>query len=211
MANRKSSVRKPNVTLFALLGVGILALVAVVVGLASGGDDDDDTAGSETRAIEYEGDPLATYDRTVADASIGTPAPVVHGETFAGEAISIPAGEPALVVFVAHWCPHCQREVPFLVSYFEANGFPDDVAVYGVATGIDPAAPNYPTSEWLEAEGWTIPTLVDADDDGAGVVYGLSSYPYFVAIDADGNVAARVAGELQAPQLEALFDAARGA
>jgi thiol-disulfide isomerase/thioredoxin len=211
-----TSERKPNITLFVLLGVVAIALVAVVVGLVGGGDDDDSSdvataSGTEARNVEFEGDPLAKHASDADDPTVGTPAPVLFGQTFAGDEITIPtAGTPAVVVFLAHWCPHCQREVPFLVSYFDLNGLPSDVDVFGVATSIDPAAPNYPPSEWLEREEWTIPTLVDAEDNGAASVFGLGAFPYFVAIDADGNVAARASGELEAPQLEALFEAARG-
>ena len=206
------TARRPNVVVLALLGVVAFALIAVVIGLAGGGGDDDTSAStaSETRDVEVVGDDLPPLEDPADDPAVGQPAPVLNGETFAAESITIPGGQPAVVVFLAHWCPHCQREVPFLVSYFDVNGMPEGLDVVGVATSIDPAKPNYPPSEWFEREGWDIPTLVDADDDGAARAYGLSAYPYFVAIDADGNVVARTSGELEAPQLEALFDAARG-
>ena len=45
-----------------------------------------------------------------------------------GCAVSIEAdGRPKIVVFLAHWCPHCQAEVPRLVDWFGENGVPDDV------------------------------------------------------------------------------------
>lgn len=55
-----------------------------------------------------------------------------------------------------------------------------------------------------------IPTLFDSEDDAAARAYGLSAFPYFVVIDADGNVVTRISGELDSSQLEALLDAARG-
>ena len=206
--------RRPNVVAIVLLGIVALALIAVVVGLVGGGGDDDEDAtastGTETRDVEVSGDPLARLEDPANDPAVGEPAPVVTGETFAGDEVTIPGDGPAVVVFLAHWCPHCQREVPVLLSYFEENGMPEDVDVLGVATSIDPASPNYPPSEWLEREGWEIPTLFDSADDTAARAYGLSAYPYFVVIDADGNVVARTSGELQAAQIEALLDAARG-
>jgi hypothetical protein len=99
--------------------------------------------------------------------------------------------------------------VPFLVSYFDLHGMPEGVDVYGVTTSIDPSAPNYPPSKWLEDEKWEVPTLVDADDNGAAKAYGLNAFPYFVALNAKGEVVARTTGELQAPDLEALLTAAR--
>ena len=96
-----------------------------------------------------------------------------------------------------------------MVSYFEEHGVPDGLDIFGVATSIDSARPNYPPSAWLTREHWTFPTLVDSDDSQAGTAFGLSSFPYFVALDKDGNVAARAVGELDTPQLESLIEAAR--
>jgi thiol-disulfide isomerase/thioredoxin len=202
---------KPSPLLIVLGAIVVLAVLAVVVSQLGGGDDDDSTAnaGTETRNVDVDGDPLPKLEDPANDPAVGTAAPVLKGETFDGDAITIGGKGPALVVFVAHWCPHCRREVPFLVSYFEQHGMPEGVDVYGVATSIDPSAPNYPPSKWLADEHWDVPTLVDADDSGAAEAYGLSAFPYFVALDADGVVVARTTGELQAPDLEALLTAAR--
>ena len=208
-----SAPRRPNIVVLVLVGVVVLALIAVIVGLVGGGDDDDDAgapAGGETRDVEVAGEALAPLEDPADDPAVGRPAPVVTGETFAGDTLAIPGDGPAVVVFLAHWCPHCQREVPFLVEHFEATGMPEDVDVLAVTTSVDPSAPNYPPSEWLEREDWTIPTLYDDEDNSAAQAFGLSAFPYFVAIDADGNVVARTSGELEAPQVEALLDAARG-
>jgi hypothetical protein len=77
-----------------------------------------------------------------------------------------------------------------------------------VATGTNADAPNYPPSKWLEDEDWPITTLVDDADSTTGAAFGLSSYPYFVAIGADGTVVARASGELPTDQIEALMTAA---
>jgi len=206
--------RRPNVTAFVLLGIVAIALVAVVIGLvAGGGDDDDDAAGAErageTRDVHIVGDALPDYAGSADDPAVGQPAPVVEGETFDGDAISVGDG-PAVLVFLAHWCPHCQREVPVILDWLASAGAPEGVRLIGVATAIDDSRPNHPPSAWLEREGWELPTLVDDDTGSSSRAYGLSSFPYFVAIDADGNVAARAAGELSPDDLEALLDVARG-
>ena len=41
-------------------------------------------------------------------------------------------------------------------------------------------------------------------------MFGLTGYPYFVAVDGEGRVAARDSGELSVPELEALVARARG-
>ncbi|NCZ56650.1 MAG: hypothetical protein EBY86_08450 [Acidimicrobiia bacterium] len=55
-------------------------------------------------------------------------------------------GTPMLLVFLAHWCPHCQAEVPVLVKWNQSMLVPDNLDVIAVATGTDETAPNYPPS-----------------------------------------------------------------
>ena len=105
-------------------------------------------------------------------------------------------GKAKLVVFVAHWCPHCQREVPVLSQYLASNDLPPSVELLAVATGTNPDRPNYPPSLWLEREGWPAPVLADDTEGTVAQRFGLPSYPYFVAIDADGKVVARTTGEI---------------
>ena len=100
-----------------------------------------------------------------------------------------------LLVFVAHWCPHCQVEVPRLVDLYGGEAELDGVELVAVATGSDPSAENYPPGDWLASEGWPGRTMVDDEQASAMLAYGGGSYPYLLAIDADGNVVARTSGE----------------
>lgn len=214
MPSHQPAVRRgPNIVLLAIAGVVLLGIIAVLV-TRGGGDGDGDKSSaesSETRPVTLSGDALPALENPDADAAVGLQAPVLEGETFDGNKMTIgDSGKPTLVVFVAHWCPHCQREVPVLKSYFDLQGLPEGVDVLAVSTSINPDRPNYPPSKWLEKEGWTIPTLLDDDDSSAAAAWGLSAFPYFVALHADGTVAARITGELEAPQLEALIAAAKG-
>ncbi len=205
--------RRPNIVLLVVIAIAVLALAAILV--TSAGGDDDDSAGSsaagveETQPVDVSGTPLAPFESTSDDGAVGTAAPVVDGKTFTGEPISVGGTGPQVLVFVAHWCPHCQREVPFLVDYFDEHGMPDGVDVRSVSTAVTSQRPNYPPSAWLEREDWTVPTMADSDEGDAATAFGLTAFPYFVAIDKDGDVAARASGELEEAQLEALFDAAR--
>jgi len=119
-------------------------------------------------------------------------------------------GKPKAIIFLAHWCPHCQREVPLIQAWLDRGGGPEDVDLYSVATAIDPARPNYPPGAWLEREGWSVPVLVDDAHDTAATAYGLTGYPFFVFVDARGDVVARAAGELTLPELEAYLALAAG-
>lgn len=202
--------RAPNVVLLVVIGVALIGVIAVL--LTRGGGDDAQTtaAAAETRSVSVVGNALPSLEDPASDAAIGEQAPVLSGETFAGDSVTVgKPGTPQLIVFLAHWCPHCQREVPVLVGWLEENGVPEGVDLYAVATSIDAAKPNYPPSKWLEREGWTITTLVDAKESTASAAYGLSGFPFFVALHADGTVAARASGELDASQLESLLKIAK--
>ena len=59
--------------------------------------------------------------------------------------------------FVAHWCPHCQAEVPRIVALAEQGRLPEGVDVAAVSTAVDATAPNYPPSAWLDRVGWPFP------------------------------------------------------
>ncbi|MDQ2689883.1 MAG: hypothetical protein M3Y29_06380, partial [Chloroflexota bacterium] len=77
-----------------------------------------------------------------------------------------------------------------------ANGVPEGVEVVTISTSINQAQPNYPPSAWLEREGWTAPTLIDDANSSALAALGMTSFPGFVFVDADGNVVMRTTGEI---------------
>ena len=143
------------------------------------------------------------------DSARGCTIPTAEGLDLDGEAITIgPDGPAKLIVFVAHWCPHCQAEVPRIVEHLADTPMPDDVDLVAVSTSANPAAPNYPADAWLDDEGWTVPTLDDVDN-AAALQFGLSAFPFFVAVAAEGAVVARGSGELTMDQFDALVEAAR--
>ncbi len=172
----------------------------------SGDEADGPTGGDDPSAS---GTALPRFDPEAEDTARGMTIPEVSGQTHAGEPITIgPDGTAKVIVFVAHWCPHCQNEVPRIVEHLDGDPLPDDVELYGVSTSINPSAPNHPPEAWLEAEGWTFPTLADTDNSVA-TQFGLSAFPYFVAVDAEGAVVARGSGELSTDQFDQLVEAAR--
>ena len=105
-------------------------------------------------------------------------------------------------MFVAHWCPHCQAEVPLLVALAKQGVF-DGVKVSAVATGTNDAADNYPPSAWLKEVDWPFPVMADSKQGTAAQAYGLTGYPYFVLVNPDGTVAGRGSGELPEDQIKA--------
>jgi cytochrome c biogenesis protein CcmG/thiol:disulfide interchange protein DsbE len=143
------------------------------------------------------------------DAAVGQPAPTLEGTGLDGESLtSLTPGEPAVVMFVAHWCPHCQAEVPRLSEWMADEGLPEGVELVTVATANDPAQDNFPAGDWLHDAGWAVPTMLDNEDGAAAAAFGVSGYPFFVAVDAQGNVVARDSGEIGVEGVQALIAAA---
>jgi len=200
------------------------AIIAIVIGgaaifaITSSGSDSASTSSniSEFSDITVTGDALPIFDSasTATDASIGMTAPIVSGKGFTGtEITSDGAGTPTLLVFLAHWCQYCQREVPLLVQWEKDGQTPTGVDVIAVATGTDPANPNFPPSEWLAREEFPAlwPVIADSADKKAANAFGLSGYPYFVLVDAQGNVFKRLSGEIPMDELTAIIDQMIGA
>ena len=194
-------------------GVVLVLLVAALV--ASGGSGDKKKAAEgveETRPVTVTGAALPKYEPGGgADAAEGAAIPEVKGQSFDGSPVAIRNdGRAKLIVFVAHWCPHCQKEVPLLVDYLKKNPLPSGVDLYTVSTGVSAKAPNYPPSAWLKKEGWKAKTLADSAEQGAADAFGLSSFPYFVAVDGSGKVAVRTSGEISTRVFADLAERALG-
>lgn len=161
--------------------------------------------------VTVDGAPLPELPETGgADPAIGASVPAITGQQFDGSAITIPAsGKPKVVMFVAHWCPHCQKEVPVITSYLNSKGLPAGVDLFAVATSTSDQRPNFPPGEWLKKDGWPVPTLVDNKEFAAAAAYGIGGFPYFAIVDASGKVVVRTSGEKSVEQFQAMIDAAR--
>jgi thiol-disulfide isomerase/thioredoxin len=186
------------------LGAVIAAtFAALLVSLVRGEvvvDTDFDAA-----AATVQGAPLVELPEDRADPAVGQPAPTLRGDDLDGDPVVAPTrGRPTVVLFLAHWCPHCRAEVPVVQRWLDENRRPAGVDLVTVATAMDPARPNYPTSRWLEDEDWTSPTLADGDNQAASA-YGLAAFPFWVVVGADGEVVERRTGELTAEEIDDLF------
>lgn len=187
------------------LGIGLVILLAVVT-INAGNDSSTTTEGTPLAAGPSQAGPPEVAGTTLPtlalgdgqDPAVGTPAPVVRGHGFDGSPVDL-GGESdgaSLVVFMPHWCPHCMAELPRLVQWKSDGTIPEDVRLVAVATSTDPGGPNYPPEDWLEREGWPGEVLADSDNNTIATAYGVTSFPFFVAVGTDGNVAARDSGEL---------------
>ena len=213
-----------NWTLLGSLTAAVVMLAIAAV-LFSAGDDDNADGGAastptvagatieEQRAVSVVGDELPTFPGSGAtDPAVGMTAPELRAASFDGSAVNVAAdGTPKVIVFLAHWCPHCQAEVPRIAEWLDDNGPLEGVQILGVATSTTKDRPNHPPSKWLEREGFDVPVLADDKAFTAARVYGLSGFPYFVALDGQNKVVRRVSGELKIEQFEALVNQARRA
>ena len=151
------------------------------------------------------GDPIPV------DPEIGYLAPSFKAQLNTGsELVTIdPAdGTVRLIGFFAHWCPHCQREVPRVSKWLEKNGVPTEIQILAVSTAVREGTPNYPPSEWFIKERWPTDIFVDNEDNDLAAAYGLAGFPYWVLVDATGRIAHRSSGELTEEQFGYLVDLA---
>ena len=116
-------------------------------------------------------------------------------------------GRAKAIYFVAHWCPHCQAEIPLIQELIDDGKLPGSLDVYAVSTAVDQGRGNYPPSEWLEDEGFTPTVIRDDDAVSALVAYGASSFPFAVYVNDENEVVARTAGSMSGAQLEQLWQA----
>jgi thiol-disulfide isomerase/thioredoxin len=212
-AARARAAQHPNRwVVWAVLGaIALVAVIAIVVVASSGGDD-----GKRAQPAKFETSPqlavdgasLPDFEGGSRDRAVGMTAPSLESVDFAGRPAQAggATGSPYALVFLAHWCPHCQAEVPVLVDLAE-GGTIAGVDVIGIPTGTTDEAPNYPPSEWLAGEDWPFPVVLDTANRKAAAAYGLTGYPYFVFVDAQGTVVGRTSGEVAADDLAAIFSA----
>ena len=212
--------RTPFVIAAVLVVVAVAAVLAIVLTRSS--DDADDGASPTTSAPATDGGDEVVYGTVTVegaalpeftgepDSAIGTEAPTLMGTTYDGTPMEIVPGEggPMMVVFLAHWCPHCNEEVPLLLEWRDSGGIPDELQIFGVSTAVNEERPNFPPAAWLADVDWDWPTLADDAELSAFTAYGGTGFPYFVVLGADGTVRARNGGELPIEALDALVQAA---
>ena len=165
-----------------------------------------------TSDVSIAGDALPPFNGSASnDPAVGMPAPSVTGFDYQGNEIRIDRAKgPLLVMFQAHWCPHCTANLLNVMDWKSDGTIPSWLPVVLVSTAESPTRANYPASQWLEESGWA-PVLRDSTEgDGvAGQIataYGAQEWPFFVVIGVDGRVLARATGDLANAQMESLLD-----
>lgn len=210
-----------------IVGGIVVACIALIAAIAlTAGDDTQTVVDDEGNTVETGWDALTQSEReklvvfgepkvegelpkftaTEGDPAIGQAAPTVtNGVSIQGEPVDLTAGTPRLYVFAAHWCPHCQREIPLITSWASDGLIPDGAELVIVTTGSGSDQPNFPPTKWLIDEGWTGDTLADSEGSDVAAAFGLDGYPYFVYVNAEGKVTRRASGGQPRETIEAGF------
>ena len=206
----------------------ILYVVLVVVGIAgpvaldtSGGSSETSTdtvvtvpggvQPAEYQKVSATGGLLAPLPESGADTETGKSVAVLKGYDLQGRPISIdPAGEgkATLVVFLAHWCQFCNREIPVLNKWRESGEVPTGLRVVGITTGSKADQANWPPSKWLTAMKWPFEVMADSEAQEAARAYGVGGYPFMAFVGANGKITARTSGEVPVEQLQIYANAA---
>lgn len=150
---------------------------------------------------------LAPFEQGQPDAALGTVLGEVTGVEYYTQAeitVDPSDGTSRAWLIWAHWCPHCQRELPPLSEWYSENAdlYPN-VELISVTSSIDPARGN-PLEPYLDELQLPFPTIVDPDL-ALAEQFGLSAYPFWVFTDGDGTTLLRVAGFLEIDQVAEIF------
>ncbi len=165
----------------------------------------------QVRQVIIEGEFLPDLVDPHTDESVGIPIPSLIGENFDGDVVAVRPtdGVATLVVFLAHWCPHCNNEIPEINRIRDADAWPSGLRVVGVSTAVAPQRPNFPPQRWLKEKDWTYDVIADAYDANrstfiAAEAFGVTGFPFMVLIDESGLIRGRWGGELGALALAEL-------
>jgi len=214
----KQPIKKTNNNKLIVGGVTLAIVIALVIALVAGGSknssitptSDGSVSVGENQPVEVVGDALEALPESGTDPAIGLVAPTINGHTFDGSNLSVTPGDgkPYMVVFLAHWCPHCNREVPRLIEWQVSGAIPTDLQIIGVSTAVASDRPNYPPSQWVVDKAWPWPVIADSEAMDAANAYGVSGFPFFTIVGADGKVKVRASGEIEIDQLSQIVNAA---
>ncbi len=120
-------------------------------------------------------------------ASLDTREPAPHfvarsmdGEKYTNESLK---GKVVLIEFWATWCPYCKRDEPALESVikdFEKDGL--------LVLAVDMGEPRRKVKKYLEASPRSC-KIVLAQDTNLAAICEAKTYPLYILIDRDGNIA----------------------
>lgn len=135
---------------------------------------------------------LAALPIAVDDAMAGDlePAPHFVARTLDGERLTSDSlkGKVVLIEFWATWCTYCKKDeaaVENIVRDFSSDGL--------VVLAVDMGEPKRKVKKYLDASPRSC-KIVLAEDTTLAAICNAQSYPLYVLIDREGNIAGRQNG-----------------
>ena len=179
--------------------IAVAALIAVISNSAQDSSTNLSLGGAqEIQPVSVVGADLPAFPDSGNDPALGLKAPTLNGLTAGGMPMTIAPStdnKPMMLVFLAHWCPHCNREIPVLNEWKAQGLVPEDLTVIGITTATQQGQPNYPPSQWLIEKQWPWAAMPDSQAQDAARAFGVTGYPTFVLVGSDGLVKYRGSGE----------------
>lgn len=186
-----------------VVGVIVIGLLGIAVLATGDSSDRSEAAAEQTAPVEIVGDSLTFLPQEVKvataanDPIVGSIAPTLIATDFDGTEVTIGAdGRPKVIYFLAHWCSHCQAEVPVIQKLIDEGSQPEGLDIYAVSTAVDEGGGNFPPQFWLEDEHFAPVTVRDDQSSSALAAFGGSGFPFVVYLDGNNQVVARSAGGL---------------
>jgi thiol-disulfide isomerase/thioredoxin len=132
---------------------------------------------------------LATLSAFAADEA-GQPAPRFRAKTTAGDQYNNASikGKVVLFEFWTTWCKYCEEEaelVDDVAKEFSSKGL--------IVLAVDVLEPKKKVQKYLIEHPRTVP-IVLTEDTNLAAMYNAQSYPIYVVIDRDGNIAGEQRG-----------------
>jgi len=132
---------------------------------------------------------LAAASTFAADET-GQPAPRFRAKTTSGEQFNNTSikGKVVLLEFWTSWCKYCENDASLVDDI--AKEFSDQGLI---VLAIDVLEPDQRVKKYLGDHPRSVPIVLTKDTNLAAM-YSATSYPIYVVIDRDGNIAAEQRG-----------------
>jgi thiol-disulfide isomerase/thioredoxin len=120
----------------------------------------------------------------------GQPAPRFHARTTTGEQFNNDSvkGKVVLFEFWTTWCKYCEQESAMVDSI--ATEFKNKDLI---VLAVDVLEPDQKVKKYLADHPRTVPIVLTKDTNLAAM-YNAQSYPIYVVVDRDGNIAGEQRG-----------------
>jgi thiol-disulfide isomerase/thioredoxin len=229
-SSKKSGSKSPLIFVTLAIVVALAAVVALRAGKHGSSSSSDTLAPSqvanqaqqanqnlekgdpgEYQPVSLVGDHLPAFDQSIGDKAIGMSAPTFTGYSFDGSPIGYAGGDgtPTMIVFLAHWCPHCNAEVPRLVQWYKSGLKPKALRIIGITTSSRNDAPNWPPSTWLtKTMAWPWESMADSQTSDAASAFGVTGFPAIILLNGAGKVEYRLSGEVPIDELDSVIKGA---